>query len=864
MASNHNHGRDQNIAYSGGVINIHNAPSESVLQKLSKHASFSALHNSEARGPRSGVHEGTREALIAMLNEWISNPTRRGRMYWIRGGAGTGKSAVAQTICEKYRGRGGLLAGCYFFSRNDNLRNTMGGFVPTIAYQLVKSHGVDSRLASEVGDVLEADPSIMEADWEEQFARLICGPCASVGAELWTKGTTPRLIVIDGLDECMDQDPRTKEIDRRPGRRDGQRRLLSMIRNATSTQPPLPLRFLIFSRPEHAISTFFRSHTFIPSLEQFDMRELRSEADADIEKYLRHEFAEFLELYPNAGLGESWPGEDAIDQLVLDADGHFVYVVTAVRYITGDDPNVLRPQDRLDVVLRTPQISAYADLSTMDQLYHHVLQPCLDLGGQILLPILQLIISPHRDVDIRDIPPTFSPQGGLRCRSRHAIAKLLNLDSSQVFGVVSRLRSVLYVPEDERREDVTVLHASFSDFLTDERRALHFHVEPLRDRVYFGMLAQCLLPILNGMTRRYAAGEGMPNEVSNFEMYAVDVWPFVGVVFDVVGDSEYHGKLVEEYVPSGELIGAMNEFNVYQYINMLIDRDYMHDIYRVLPRLIERRAPWAMHVCTAVLFQNIPCIRELFLRCSRDTELTSGRIFSLPYPTRFRSELSPFVNNHQSLFEDGWLVSIPPKSCTPNTLSQLALLILVVCMPLPSLSASYDEEFLNFLLLPRDPRDTDDNSESDTHVSFTNLPRGTVREGVQWFISCQKGKALVDGARELGRILGPTSGKGLDSARSKREISPFTTRNFVGLDDWNDRILELIADPESSRKGGDASDSEKEVEADLEKNLKANRITHLVDRTRSLLNKARAGFRKAQGSQFVIYLLTLSDSNQAA
>ncbi|KAL0577087.1 hypothetical protein V5O48_004901 [Marasmius crinis-equi] len=516
------------------------------------------------RGQRTGIHEGTRTGFIEKLDDWIENPAGKSRLFWVHGGAGVGKSAIAQSICEKHAGR--RLAASHFFSRNDNSRNSLDCFIPTLAYQLAESHGPDSPLTSGINNVLTTNPRIMDMNWEDQFERLICVPCAVVNPELWT--SLPSLVIIDGLDECMDRHPQTNDINQKPGEREGQQILLSMIQNATSNQPSLPLRFLIFSRPERAISTFFRSLPFNPALEQFDMRELRAEAEADIELYLRHKLACLIELHPDAGLDKLWPGEEAIHKLILNADGHFIYIVTIVKYIGGDDPYLFLPQQRLAVVLRTSETSLYPDLSTLDQLYHHILQPFMGVRKQILLPILQLIVSPHQDpVD----SPTFSQHSGPRCRSQHAIAKLLMLDLSQVSAIISRLRSILHVPNNDDQEDVTVLHASFSDFLTEERRSLHFYIAPLKDRVYFGMLSQCLLSTLNNMTRRHDAGKGMPPGLTTFEFYSIDVWRLVGVVFDVV-DSRYHGISAEEYIPSKQLIHAINEFNVYHYVNMLVDR----------------------------------------------------------------------------------------------------------------------------------------------------------------------------------------------------------------------------------------------------------------------------------------------------
>ncbi|KAL0576822.1 hypothetical protein V5O48_005163 [Marasmius crinis-equi] len=508
------------------------------------------------------------------------------------------------------------------------------------------------------------------------------------------------------------------------------------------------------------------------------MRELRAQADADIRKYLRHEFTRFPELHPDAGIEESWPGEDAIDKLTINADGHFVYIKTAVKYVAGDDPYLLTPQDRLAVVLRTSETSLYPDLSTMDQLYQHILQPFMGIRERILLPVLQLIISPHINVNTGP-GPTFISEHGLRCRSQNAIAKLLKLHPRQVSTILYRLQSILHVPDDDHREDVSVLHASFSDFLTDKHRSLHFHIEPLRGRVYFGMLSQCLLPILNNMTQKHAAGERMSPEITNFELYSIDVWLFVGAIFNI---HEVASKEMpqDDYIPTKELLHAINEFDVYHYINMLVDRDYMCHIYTVFkdPSTYD-----GMDVCATVLFENMPCLRRLYLQCTECTQLVPGSLS--PYPSQFCSQLSPFIENHRSLFEDGWLAKLP-KICTSGTLSQLALLIAVVCSPFP-IGYRY-KDLVNFLNLPKDT----DNSES--HIPFKIYRRGTdlldLPEGSDVeYISCEKGRIFVDGMRTLGHNL---SGDFYSEAARKRGIRAFMTGQFTGLDEWNREVSMLL------------------------------------------------------------------------
>ncbi|KAL0564195.1 hypothetical protein V5O48_017860, partial [Marasmius crinis-equi] len=420
----------------------------SVLEKLTPHVATNALHNAKGRANRDACLEGTRGGFIEELGQWIEDPEGNGQILWVKAGAGVGKTAIAQTLCEKYsptKHSEGLLAAAHFFSRNDGTRNSMTRFVPTIAYQLARSPALRPHLADAVDTAIRSDPGIMGADWGAQFERLICEPCNQVDSELWQ--TLPRLVIIDGLDECMDIDePQTTNQRRNAWERDGQKRLLSIIQNSLTTPSPLPLRFLIFSRPEHIISNFFYT-TSIPDLVELDMRELRSEADSDIYLYLCHEFSRLVKERSDAGLDVSWPGEEAIQDLTRMSDGHFVYVVTAVKYLMDDNPSST-PQERLDIILR-PKTSKYPDLHPLDQLYLQILQPFADVREQLLLPLLQLIMAPESSKKLVGFYDAFKIPDGTH-KSRRVLAELTNQpDSRHISIVLSRLRSVLYVPDDE-------------------------------------------------------------------------------------------------------------------------------------------------------------------------------------------------------------------------------------------------------------------------------------------------------------------------------------------------------------------------------------------------------------------------------
>ncbi|KIK61939.1 hypothetical protein GYMLUDRAFT_142583, partial [Collybiopsis luxurians FD-317 M1] len=203
------------------------------LEILYQNAVAGAAHNAEQRFPPPNIHPGTRVQILEILRNWI-NISGTSPIYWLSGAAGIGKSAVAQTIAEEFANS--HLAASFFFSRSDPTRNDLKRFFTTIALQLVTSHILGPLLSEFVDLIIRNNRNIIHASLEQQFRELIVKPCNQLNAEQWKN--FPPLIVIDGLDECIDIA--------------SQERLLTIIREAQSSLM-LPFKFLICSRPEPRI-----------------------------------------------------------------------------------------------------------------------------------------------------------------------------------------------------------------------------------------------------------------------------------------------------------------------------------------------------------------------------------------------------------------------------------------------------------------------------------------------------------------------------------------------------------------------------------------------------------------------------------
>ena len=107
------------------------------LAHLHKFITASAMHDSNERFPQPKCHPSTRERILQRILNWVESDSPE-RILWLSGSAGTGKSAIAQTISERCN-RKGRLAATFFFFRTSSERNTSKRLVATLAYQIALS-----------------------------------------------------------------------------------------------------------------------------------------------------------------------------------------------------------------------------------------------------------------------------------------------------------------------------------------------------------------------------------------------------------------------------------------------------------------------------------------------------------------------------------------------------------------------------------------------------------------------------------------------------------------------------------------------------------------------------------------------------
>jgi hypothetical protein len=175
------------------------------------------------------------ENALKIITEWINDSNSRQRIMWLIGPAG--KSAVAQTIAERYKDS--QLAASFFFLRNDPDHGVADRLFTTLAWQLGAS--IPATLPY-IEHALITDCLLPTKSIDIQFENLVVEVFENLFRDNPGLQSNKSLVIIDGVDECAaEQD---------------QKLFLRLIGDAL-TRTNIPLRFLICSGPEAHIKETF-------------------------------------------------------------------------------------------------------------------------------------------------------------------------------------------------------------------------------------------------------------------------------------------------------------------------------------------------------------------------------------------------------------------------------------------------------------------------------------------------------------------------------------------------------------------------------------------------------------------------------
>ena len=363
---------------------------------------------------------------------------RQTRFLWLCGPAGAGKTAIEQTIAEWcYQMK--ILAASFFFSRSiGDGRNKKSFLITTIVSQLVVAI---PEIREHVGNALRNDPSLPAHSLEAQMDALIVKPLEAAASSS-TDGVDfmnarPKVIVLDGLDECGDPE--------------SQRYILKVLLKSVSNHS-IPFSFIVASRPEQHIREAFDAN-ILSSLTTRLVLDDKYQPDDDIRTFLKSKFQDIKDRHPSCGHHHSWPPDEDVERLVQKSSGQFIYASTVIKFI---DSHRHWPADRLNIIFGISPRGNTTPFAEMDSLSLHILKSAAENIKTALEIFAILLFLHHRDLQIT---PRF-------------IESFLSLREGEVFVILSDLHSIISVPSrDEQDSPLRLFQASLGDFLTDRSRS---------------------------------------------------------------------------------------------------------------------------------------------------------------------------------------------------------------------------------------------------------------------------------------------------------------------------------------------------------------------------------------------------------
>jgi hypothetical protein len=383
-------------------------------------------------------------------------------IFWLAGLAGTGKSTIIKTFCERVSNDDRFMLASFFASRNSAERRDPYRILHTFAYQLAI---MTDSIRSHVLAAVRAPQDVMQEPMQEQVKQLLAGPISKARLH----GRTI-VLVIDALDECQ----KTAGVEGGP--------LIKLLAQLLQDQP---IKLLVTSRQEDSLTKMFASLSHVP----LRLHEIKSAiVEADVWRILDAGFADIRRDRAHDLQTDRWPTRSDLNMLVNLTGPFFIYAATVLKFVGA--PRFL-PEERLNQVLRRGSaISSDGSklFSKIDVLYLDILKAATeDEAGDPDIELCRRVGGLLRTIVLLEEPVSVS-----------TLAQLMDLTENvpRIDSDVRALSSVLMIthtPGSKRfSETVSTFHPSFRDFLVDPRRcsAEHFLVKPAEH--HHQLLASCV------------------------------------------------------------------------------------------------------------------------------------------------------------------------------------------------------------------------------------------------------------------------------------------------------------------------------------------------------------------------------------
>ena len=383
-----------------------------------------------------GCMDKTRIRILNEIDAWIKDPDAQ-RICWITGMAGTGKTTIAKTVCERANADPDILLGGSFFCSRTGIsaQRDINCVIPTLAQLLARQSVVYSRA---LADQIARDRDAQHKHVTVQVEQLLYTPLIAL-----KDSRTSVIFVIDALDECGGE-----TADLADEIHQSVSELLEALVRSAHSSVKLPVKFLVTSRPEIHIRETPVSDAEVSQILRLHAVN-KEEVSADIRRYITETLDTQLSGKPNIRAKFT---ENNIEDLVRFSDCLFIVAATVLKYTTSAGANAA--EARFKKLLN----------ASHDGLNTKVAAP-LDL---VYGAILEDAARKHAH-DETELSSLLRLLAALLCArmtlSLAALADLLGLELSDVRESLSSLHAVVDVPEDDHMPGLRTVHTSFGDYL---------------------------------------------------------------------------------------------------------------------------------------------------------------------------------------------------------------------------------------------------------------------------------------------------------------------------------------------------------------------------------------------------------------
>ncbi|KAJ7889777.1 hypothetical protein B0H14DRAFT_2690933 [Mycena olivaceomarginata] len=308
--------------------NVNHRHGEDAINLLHRSVVLEALYDSADSFPQPRCHPETRKKILDDLYAWAISDNTIHSIRWLYGPAGSGKSAIMQSLCQRLLPDADRLGASFFFKRGHPTRGNAKVLFGTLAYQFAFRN---RHWKAAISRSIEDDSTVVGRHMDVQLRKLIIGPSQCFAD---TAPSSP-VLLIDGLDECENESAQVE--------------ILRLLRN-TARDHPRQFRILIASRPEPHIREMFDDPSFSGLYDPTNVEQ----SFEDVRRYLCDEFSRIHREH--RGTMDSIPTPWPLPEVLAE---------------TGQ--NHFRPTEQLELIQNPVPSDSESPLDTLDQLYTQIL-----------------------------------------------------------------------------------------------------------------------------------------------------------------------------------------------------------------------------------------------------------------------------------------------------------------------------------------------------------------------------------------------------------------------------------------------------------------------------------------------------------